>query len=130
MAPDSPSESQSERWRCRKEQLCWLPPMAKPLVITSLGVLPTSRSCHHGVERWRSDCGCRLDSHTKQSWRRPLREAMDFVKAHADLLYERYAALLLTDPWKGLKESMRLALDPSPDIQKNFFARHQVLQEA
>jgi len=42
---------------------------------------PSSWSCAHGVERWRDDCGCKMapevDSH--QGWRKPLREALEWL---------------------------------------------------
>jgi hypothetical protein len=63
---------------------------------------PSSWSCAHGVERWRSDCGCRLDPHagTSQAWRGPLRRALTWLASEAHTVYALEAPALFTDdPW-------------------------------
>ena len=61
----------------------------------------SSWSCMHGVERWRSDCGCQTggDPAWSQTWRTPLRAALDIVKRAADETFETQGGDLLTDPW-------------------------------
>lgn len=86
-------------------------------------------SCAHGVERWRSNCGCRLDGGTSQEWRGPLRAAIEFIKDHADEVYERFAKPLVADPDAALRESIRLFIDPNPAVTEQFFARHKVADE-
>ncbi len=91
---------------------------------------PSAWSCAHGVERWRSDCGCRFDQGTSQEWRAPLREAMDFVNNHAQQLYDRFAEPLVAEPLTALKESIRLAIDANPATSEEFFHRYKVSSES
>ncbi|MGH7248379.1 MAG: DUF3536 domain-containing protein, partial [Pseudomonadota bacterium] len=90
----------------------------------------SSWSCAHGVERWRSNCGCRMDAGTTQEWRAPLRAAMEFVKNHADAVYDRFAKPMVADPAAALTESVRLFIEQSPVVSEDFFRRHPVKDEA
>src|SRR5262249_19719532 len=91
---------------------------------------PSAWSCQHGVERWRSDCGCRMAGDSTQHWRTPLRDAVEFVKRHADSMYGTLAAEVLADPRQALKESIRLAIDPNPATTEDFFKRRALTEEA
>jgi Domain of unknown function (DUF3536) len=65
-------------------------------------VAPSSWSCPHGVERWRSDCGCRVhgDRATHQRWRAPLRSALDWLAAELHRVFEREGGVIFSaDPW-------------------------------
>ena len=66
-------------------------------------VSPSSWSCPHGVERWRADCGCKLDTRvaSQQRWRAPLRSALDWLAAELHALFEREGTALLRDPWSA-----------------------------
>ncbi len=75
----------------------------------------SSWSCAHGVERWRSDCGCRISAQAgwTQAWRAPLREAFDFLKEIVDEVFERELRDLLKDPWQARNEYIHVIHDPS-----------------
>jgi alpha-amylase/alpha-mannosidase (GH57 family) len=62
-------------------------------------VEPTSWSCEHGVERWRSDCGCRLTAGTSQTWRGPLRAALDWLAEELHAIFAEEACSYFADPW-------------------------------
>jgi len=90
---------------------------------------PSSWSCAHGVERWRSNCGCRIDGHTSQEWRAPLRSAMEFVLNHAAAVYDRFAPELTADSWRALRESARLFADPNPAVLEEFGKQFRLRDE-
>lgn len=88
----------------------------------------TSWSCVHGVERWRSDCGCSSGSHRgwRQSWRGPLRAALDVVRDGVAVLYETKAPTVLADAGAALLESVDLARPVPGAAYDAFLARHLV----
>ncbi|MGH9794286.1 MAG: DUF3536 domain-containing protein, partial [Candidatus Acidiferrales bacterium] len=75
----------------------------------------SSWSCVHGVERWRSDCGCNTGGHPgwNQKWRAPLREALDGLRDQLAPLYEREAGRWLRDPWAARDAYIEVLLDRS-----------------
>jgi alpha-amylase/alpha-mannosidase (GH57 family) len=84
----------------------------------------TSWSCGHGVERWRSDCGCRTGSHPdwRQDWRAPLRDALDYLRDELAPRWEEAARALLPDPWKARDAYVDVILDRATDAVDRFLA--------
>ncbi|MDP9023100.1 MAG: DUF3536 domain-containing protein, partial [Actinomycetota bacterium] len=75
----------------------------------------TSWSCAHGVERWRSDCGCAGGGHAAwdQGWRAPLRDALDWLRDEMNDHFERRAGITLADPWAARDDYIHVLLDRS-----------------
>jgi len=75
----------------------------------------TSWSCAHGVERWRSDCGCNSGGHAgwSQQWRAPLRQAFDWLRDTAAPRYEAEAKKLFENPWQTRDAYIDVILDRS-----------------
>lgn len=88
----------------------------------------TSWSCSHGIERWRSDCGCHLENRPgrDQAWRKPLREALDWLRDTVIPLFENETGTLLKDPWAARNDFISLWLDPElePENRHNYFKKH------
>jgi len=83
----------------------------------------TSWSCSHGIERWRSDCGCHSGQHNdwNQAWRAPLREAMDWLRDELELVFADHTGKYLTDPWRARNEYIKVILNRSPENVDEYF---------
>ena len=83
----------------------------------------SSWSCSHGVERWRSNCGCNSGAHPgwNQGWRAPLREAMDWLRDTLVPIYEDQGRQIFQNPWQARDEYIRVILDRSPGNVCDFF---------
>lgn len=70
----------------------------------------TSWSCAHGIERWRSNCGCctGMNNGWQQQWRGPLREALDFVRDTLANEYQERTKKLFHDPWTARNEYIKV----------------------
>jgi alpha-amylase/alpha-mannosidase (GH57 family) len=86
----------------------------------------TSWSCAHGVERWKSNCGCNSGGHSEwnQQWRAPLRDALDWLRDTLAPAFEQRGGEVLKDPWSARNDYIDLVLNRSPENVAAFFARH------
>jgi alpha-amylase/alpha-mannosidase (GH57 family) len=86
----------------------------------------SSWSCVHGVERWRSNCGCHTGGQPgwNQRWRAPLRAALDMLRDKLAAFYNHEAGLLLTDPWKARDSYIEVLSNRNDNSIAAFIARH------
>ncbi|MDX6289238.1 MAG: hypothetical protein QOH42_1037, partial [Blastocatellia bacterium] len=80
----------------------------------------TSWSCVHGIGRWIRDCGCHTGGEPgwHQSWRTPLRQALDILRDVNATQFEATRGDLFKDPWQARDESIALVLDQSHSREK------------
>lgn len=85
----------------------------------------SSWSCEHGVERWRNNCGCNA-GHIgwNQLWRKPLREALDWLRDELAILFEEQVSKYHPNPWHLRNEYIDLMLNRSEDGIHNFLQKH------
>jgi alpha-amylase/alpha-mannosidase (GH57 family) len=82
----------------------------------------TSWSCAHGVERWRSDCGCNGGKPGfNQAWRAPLRQALDELRDAVAPMTETEGTKLFKDVWAARDSYIEVLLDRSPESVDRFF---------
>jgi len=88
----------------------------------------SSWSCVHGVERWRSNCGCNSGGHPgwNQAWRRPLRDTLNGLRDQLIPIYEKEAGVFLYDVWEARNDYISVINDRHPDNINAFIRRHAV----
>lgn len=86
----------------------------------------TSWSCMHGIQRWRTDCGCNSGGNDgwNQQWRQPLREAMDWLSEELAEGFEKGLAFHVKDPWAARNDYIDVVLDRSEENVAAFLQRH------
>lgn len=82
----------------------------------------SSWSCVHGVERWKSDCGCNSGGRPgwKQNWRGPLREAFRFLADKAADVYDDMAPEYFENPGRALERYIHVLLHPKLEAFRRF----------
>ncbi|MCB0631799.1 MAG: DUF3536 domain-containing protein [Saprospiraceae bacterium] len=86
----------------------------------------SSWSCVHGVERWRSNCGCNSGGHFgwTQEWRNPLRKTLNWLRDKLVPIYEMEAGKLLKDPWSARNDYISVTFTRDPASIASFIKIH------
>ncbi len=85
----------------------------------------SSWSCVHGVERWRSNCGCNSGKPGyTQTWRAPLREALDWLRDSLIEIFEIEGKAIFRDPWNARNEYIRIILERNDESIDRFMKDH------
>ncbi len=86
----------------------------------------TSWSCAHGVERWRSDCGCNGGRPGwNQAWRTPLRQALDELRDALVPLTAQEGARFFKDVWAARDAYIQVILDRNEESIERFLRAHE-----
>ena len=82
----------------------------------------SSWSCCHGVGRWKEDCGCSTGGHAgwNQKWRKPLRDAMDYLRDSITPVVAEYGKKYFSDPLAARYNYIDVILDRSSVNVKKF----------
>jgi alpha-amylase/alpha-mannosidase (GH57 family) len=89
----------------------------------------SSWSCVHGVERWRSNCGCNSGGNPgwNQEWRKPLRDTLDWLRDTLVEIYESEASKILRDPWDARNDYINIILKRNDENIRKFLRDHATI---
>lgn len=82
-------------------------------------VEPSAWSCAHGVGRWHTDCGCRLDaaSAPSQAWRAPLRRGLETLRTALEARFEEEGRALFRDCWAA-RDGYGAVMGAEPEVRR------------
>lgn len=82
----------------------------------------SSWSCFHGVGRWKEDCGCSTGGHPgwNQKWRKPLRNALDYLRDELIVVFENEGQKYFDNVWNVRNKYINVILDRNEMNVKKF----------
>ncbi len=86
----------------------------------------SSWSCSHGVGRWKEDCGCSTGGYPgwNQKWRKPLRDAMDYLRDSIMPIVNKAGKKYFKNPIDARNNYIDVILDRSTTNVKKFQAEY------
>ena len=106
---------------CYAEMLARHPPTHAAEIVER-----TSWSCAHGVERWRSNCGCSAGGGLSQAWRGPLRAALDWLRDELAAIAEGRGRALVRDPWAARDAYVDVLLARTDEARRGWVSANAV----
>ena len=98
------------------------PPMHEAEIVEN-----SSWSCVHGIERWRNNCGCNSGKPGyTQTWRKPLRETLDWLRDTLAAIFEEEGSKLFRDPWEARNEYIKVISKRTDETVKRFLKNQAV----
>ncbi len=88
----------------------------------------SSWSCVHGVERWKSNCGCNTGGHPgwSQAWRAPLRNTLNWLRDELIPIYEKEAGKLVKNVWIARNDYISVLLNRTDRAVNDFIRRNEI----
>ena len=86
----------------------------------------SSWSCVHGVERWRSNCGCNTGGRPgwTQAWRGPLRDTLNWLRDELSPIYQKEASKLVHNVWEARNDYIQVLLQRNERSVQDFVRQH------
>ena len=87
----------------------------------------SSWSCAHGVGRWKEDCGCSTGGGYgwNQKWRKPLREALDYLRDELIKITDEHGSKYFKNVWDARNDYIDVILDRCKNKINTFIEEHQ-----
>ncbi|WP_292319574.1 DUF3536 domain-containing protein [Caldisphaera sp.] len=91
----------------------------------------TSWSCPHGIERWRSNCGCASDIRPgwTQEWRTPLRKSIDWLRDMAEMTIQNIGSKVSNDINKAILNYVDVFYDYKAENVSSFIENFAIKGE-
>lgn len=99
------------------------PPLYETQIIEN-----SSWSCAHGIERWRSNCGCHTGGNHgwHQEWRGPLRKTFDWLRDTLIPIFEHGMLEFVEDPWQVRNDYIHVLRNRSQENVDNFLKKQTI----